>query len=337
MISIIIPVYNSERYLVRCIESILHQTYSDFELLLINDGSTDNSGSICEKYASLDKRVKSYHTENRGVSAARNIGLEKAVGDYVAFYDSDDFLKDLDSLEQLCKYAEQFDADIVKGNYATFDNTGYWSYPKIKHLQLVNKKLSMFEFINNVLKDEFFLWLLLIKRSVIGNNRFVEGRVYLEDMEFIFKWASNINTAVYLPIRHYVYRKHASAISYQSNPQKISDVLGVMYSFLNYATSNDVTFNDVCIKKAGQLYRSSLDMIALGGFFNKRNEMIDRFDINKHRQVIVKILKTHKIPIKIIYRVAPNHAIISLFINNKLKTMLYRMSYKVKCYLGAYK
>lgn len=93
MISVIVPVYNQSRYLARCIDSILNQSYDDFELLLINDGSIDDSGTICEKYKLQDKRVKVYHQTNKGVSAARNHGLRVASGEWITFVDSDDYIK----------------------------------------------------------------------------------------------------------------------------------------------------------------------------------------------------------------------------------------------------
>ena len=92
MISVIVPVYNTEKYLHRCIDSILAQTYTDFELLLIDDGSSDSSGAICDEYATKDSRVRVFHKENGGVSSARNLGLDNAKGEWVAFCDSDDYV-----------------------------------------------------------------------------------------------------------------------------------------------------------------------------------------------------------------------------------------------------
>lgn len=92
LISVIIPVYNNENCLHRCVDSILIQTYTDFELLLINDGSKDSSGSICDEYSVIDKRVHVFHKENGGASSARNIGLENAKGEWITFCDSDDFV-----------------------------------------------------------------------------------------------------------------------------------------------------------------------------------------------------------------------------------------------------
>ena len=91
-VSVIVPVYNMEEYLPRCIESILAQTYRDFELILVDDGSSDNSGNMCDEYALKDNRIKSVHKENDGVSSARNCGLQVAEGKYILFIDSDDFV-----------------------------------------------------------------------------------------------------------------------------------------------------------------------------------------------------------------------------------------------------
>ena len=92
IVTIIVPVYNAEKYLHKCIDSILTQTYTDFELLLINDGSKDNSGTICNEYAMKDSRIRVFHKENAGVSKARNMGLDNAKGEWITFVDSDDCL-----------------------------------------------------------------------------------------------------------------------------------------------------------------------------------------------------------------------------------------------------
>ena len=113
MISIIVPVYNAEKTLPQCIDSILSQKYSDFEVLLIDDGSTDNSGRLCDTYSQKDKRIRVFHQENQGVSAARNLGLEQMKGEFVTFCDSDDWVEDtwlLDYMDSIskCKMVERY-------------------------------------------------------------------------------------------------------------------------------------------------------------------------------------------------------------------------------------
>ena len=105
-VSVIVPVYNAEKYIKRCLDSILAQSYRYFEVLLIDDGSTDNSGKICDEYALNDNRIRVIHKENSGVSATRNIGITEAKGDYIAFVDSDDYIRS-DMFEKMVKNAEK--------------------------------------------------------------------------------------------------------------------------------------------------------------------------------------------------------------------------------------
>ena len=112
VVSIIVPVYNTEKFLHRCIDSILTQTYTDFELLLIDDGSKDSSGSICDEYAEKDSRVRVFHKENGGVSSARNLGLDNAQGEWITFVDSDDYIEE----NYLKSFEGNLDADLVVGN-----------------------------------------------------------------------------------------------------------------------------------------------------------------------------------------------------------------------------
>ena len=120
LISVIVPVYNVERYLRRCVDSILHQTYQDLEVLLVDDGSTDASGAICDEYAAQEERVTAVHQKNGGLSAARNAGLERAQGTYLCFVDSDDFL-DSRMLETLCRDLQEQDADVAVVGFRMFE------------------------------------------------------------------------------------------------------------------------------------------------------------------------------------------------------------------------
>lgn len=121
LVSVIVPVYNVVDYLPQCLESILHQTYSNLEILLINDGSTDQSGEICETYAQRDKRIRVIHQENGGLSHARNTGLDHMSGRYVLFVDSDDYLYH-ESVERLYSTLTRYRADIAMGKYIGFDD-----------------------------------------------------------------------------------------------------------------------------------------------------------------------------------------------------------------------
>lgn len=119
-ISIIIPVYKAQSYLTVCLDSVLSQRFSDFELLLVDDGSPDQSGKICDAYAAKDSRIRVFHKENGGVSSARNIGLDNAQGEWIAFVDADDILPD-DSLQSLIE-ATSSDTTMVIGSFEPFGN-----------------------------------------------------------------------------------------------------------------------------------------------------------------------------------------------------------------------
>ena len=120
--SIIVPVYNVEPYLVRCIESVLSQTFNDFELILVDDGSADKSGDICDCYAKKDGRIKVIHKSNGGVSTARNIGIENSSGEYITFCDSDDYYKP-NLLEIVIKYISDGEVDLLSYNYETLHSS----------------------------------------------------------------------------------------------------------------------------------------------------------------------------------------------------------------------
>ena len=181
MLSVIIPVYNVEPYLEKCLDSVLKQTYKDMEILIIDDGSTDRSGAISDEYAAKDSRIRVFHTENRGLSAARNLGLDNAVGGYIGFVDSDDWIEP-DMYEVLLKKAEETGADIVEcGVFKEYpDKTVEHQRPdrvmyKIEAIRaLVNRELS-----NSV-------WNKVWVKSCYFNIRFPEGRLY-EDVAITYR------------------------------------------------------------------------------------------------------------------------------------------------------
>ena len=178
MLSVIIPVYNVEKYLSRCVDSVLNQTYKNFELILVDDGSLDNSPVICDEYENKDSRIKVIHKENGGLSSARNAGLEICKGDYIFFIDSDDWLTDENVLEEFISKAEKENADFVY----SFMNTA---------TDKIQKEIRM----NQRFKDNDKLFFLsnpylfsacnkLYKNTLLQFLQFVPGRVN-EDVDVI--------------------------------------------------------------------------------------------------------------------------------------------------------
>lgn len=214
MISIIVPVYNVEKYLERCIESILSQTYKNFELIIINDGSSDKSIDICEKYKAIDSRIIFINQSNKGVSAARNVGLDIAKGDYVAFVDSDDYIEN-DMYEILI--------NSIEGNNADISVCGFYELrPNNKRNELFIKKESFIMksedcinkfFEENYIKDLMYApWNKLFKRKVIGDIRFNEKLSMGEDILFIFECLGNCNSIFFnnKSKYNYIYRENSA-------------------------------------------------------------------------------------------------------------------------------
>lgn len=130
-VSIIVPVYNTEKYLPCCINSILTQTFTDFELLLIDDGSKDNSGKICDEYAVIDKRVRVFHKNNEGASIARNLGIKKSKGKFLVFVDSDDYIAS-DYIQTFCEILSKYDRPDIIIQSPIYVDKGHEKYKNIK-------------------------------------------------------------------------------------------------------------------------------------------------------------------------------------------------------------
>lgn len=192
-ISIIIPVYNVEKYIYRCISSILNQTFSDFELLLIDDGSTDNSLAVCEEFAKKDYRVHVFHKENGGVSSARNVGLDHAKGKYVTFIDSDDYI----GSSWLSSFMENNDEDLIIQGY-TLCNNGNESFVKLDSsaYDATNLDQALVKLECMPMSPIRIPWNKLFKRELIdkGNCRFEKNMSLGEDFLFNINYLDNCKT-----------------------------------------------------------------------------------------------------------------------------------------------
>lgn len=185
LISVIVPVFNVEKYISQCIESILSQSYGNVELLLVNDGSPDKSGDICDNYAAKDSRIRVFHCPNRGVSVARNTGIDNANGQIISFIDPDDFI-DSDFIEYLYFLLSTTGSDIAYCSFRRVNEAGnFLSEPKDSdkdHIETFTTK----EAVSNCLRArkgfQMFIWNGLFKKGILP--RFVEGRTIGQDQDF---------------------------------------------------------------------------------------------------------------------------------------------------------
>lgn len=202
MISVIVPVFKVEQYLPKCIESIVNQTYQDLEIILVDDGSPDNCGKICEDYAEKDKRIKVFHKENGGLSDARNYGIARAVGEYLAFVDSDDWL-DLDMYETLLNLAEENKADIVNcGHYLDFPH-------KVVSAISIDKKFdNNIDLCKSLIKCEVDtgVWCKLFHKRCFTDIAFPKGHVF-EETSTMYKFFLQDFSVVSISRPFYHYRQ----------------------------------------------------------------------------------------------------------------------------------
>ncbi|MEE3484343.1 MAG: glycosyltransferase [Bacteroidales bacterium] len=201
-ISVIVPVYKAENYLHRCVDSILAQTFTDFEVLLVDDGSPDRSGEICDEYAQKDDRVRVFHKENGGVSSARNVGIDNALGEYTIHADPDDWVEP-NMLEELYKKAQEEDADMVFCDFymnKPLKQTYKSQYPtSLYDIQLLRK-----DFINK-LHGSTCNKLIRAKCYKQQNIRFNESIAFCEDKLFILEILKHINRVSYMNQAFYHY------------------------------------------------------------------------------------------------------------------------------------
>lgn len=221
-ISIIIPAYNCEKTLKNTLESILNQTYKNFEVIIINDGSIDGTKKICNEYQKKDKRVIVYHNENHGVSYSRNYGISKSTGDFITFVDSDDTLE-LDCYESLLKYMKQ-SYDFIRYNFKTiggksFDNKMYDLSKRAVELKKGNSI--------NLLMKHFLIYteeqlpnlvmLLLIKKEIIDKIKFNVDLRMMEDVEFYLKLFLEAKSGYFIDMKKYNYFVNPNSVTHNKN------------------------------------------------------------------------------------------------------------------------
>lgn len=223
-VSIIVPVYKAEAYLHRCVDSILAQTFTDWELLLIDDGSLDKSGEICDEYTKKDSRIRVIHKKNSGVAAARQDGLELSQGEYIIHADSDDWMEPQTLLE-LYTVAQQEKADVVLCDYYIV-NGDFKTYVKQKPTQISNNDRIIKDFTRNLLGS---LWNKLVRRECIlkYNVHFIPEINYSEDLLFCYQLFVNPVKTVYLGKAFYNYVMQDSSITHNLSRKNIDTRLKV--------------------------------------------------------------------------------------------------------------
>lgn len=226
LFSIVVPVYNVENYIIECLDSIKNQDFNDYEIVIINDGSKDNSLRLCEEWAKNNYKIciKIISQENQGLGPARNTGIKQADGDYIIFIDSDDMLYSDKSLSMLSKFIEEFSLpDVVCYDKVQFDNLSKNEYSEKKH---ISKNINNYYYpkrINKMIKNNLFLvsaWSKVVKKNIIIDNNLYFNSIVSEDIDWTFRLLTYTYNIFYLNEKIYYYRANRSG-SLTSNFDKI--------------------------------------------------------------------------------------------------------------------
>lgn len=245
LISVIIPIYKVEKYLKQCIDSILNQTYKHIEIILVDDGSPDKCGKICDEYANKDNRIRVIHKSNGGLSDARNCGIKIARGDYIIFVDSDDYINE-EMCEKLLFYAITYKVDIVSCNFSYVYNN------QLKENNMsINEKI-FFDSGRNILKKYFFdysvdlnvVWNKIYKKELffISEKIFFPKGKYYEDNFTVYKLYNKAKKVILLNEVLYYYVKREDAITSKFTLKHLNDSLEYIKDYYIYSNNKD---NDI--------------------------------------------------------------------------------------------
>ncbi len=208
-VSVIVPVYKVEKYINECVDSIINQTYKNIEIILVDDGSPDNCGKICDEYTQKDERIKVVHKENGGLSSARNCGIDVANGEYITFVDSDDYILDT-MVEKMVNLFENHKADVVQVSFTR----GKFVNKNEETTVFCNEECINNYALDNLVRPE--AWGKIFKSSLIKDNKFNENIKYAEDLELGLSLYKKIDKIVVSNEELYYYRENPNGITSDS-------------------------------------------------------------------------------------------------------------------------
>ncbi len=309
LISVIIPVYNVDKHLAKCLDSIVNQTYKNLEIILINDGSKDNSNEICREFAEKDDRIVFVSRENRGVSATRNEGIELAHGDYFSFIDSDDYLE-LDAYEYLLNIVKQHKVDAVNfEHFITYSDKEIVHKIADKNYGLFDRSGAQYQLVYNVA----FAWNKLFSKKIIENLKFDETILRGEDSLFSRTAFSKADKVWFdsRPLLHYVQSEN-SAVRGAFRPSQLTAIK----LFDAYNQLYTVDFPELMPK-----HLANMENLMIMLYFDM---WADKIDYKQNQKKISKIFKKH-------YKMAMSCDNLSR--NQKLKFWIFKVSPTIFCVL----
>ncbi len=269
-ISVIVPVYKVEKYIRNCIDSLINQTYTNLEIILVNDGSPDNCPQIIEEYAKKDNRIRVIHKENGGLSSARNIGLKHAKGEYVAFVDSDDTV-DLKIYENLYNLINRHSADVAVCEilHVKEQEDGKILFPTSEQVEVVEREYTRSEMLKQMMVNGNignFACTKLFKRELFDDVFFPDGKVY-EDVATIYKIIHKANKIVCTSkkLYYYLYGREG-AITSSFSEKKIFDSLEAYHSQYKFLSENYKEIKPYINVTWAKMFTSAMEKICMNNY-----------------------------------------------------------------------
>lgn len=298
LISIIVPVYNVENYLRKCLDSIVNQTYKNLEIILIDDGSDDNSDKICDEYATKDNRIVVIHKINGGLSDARNAGLEIAKGEYIGFVDSDDYISE-DMYEFLYNLAIENDLDVAMCASCNVYEDGKVKRPKVFETLFFDKKEKIIEnlFLNKADGLSISVCNKLFKKYVL-KNRYFDINKTSEDVFYVLKWIENTEKFGRSAAVKYYYVQRSQSITHQILfTPKILDVIEAYLLNLNIISQKYPNSIEVAKVRLYWAYRITIEHIYACKDYKENAHIAEKIQ-NELRKNIIDILMNKYISFK---------------------------------------
>ena len=307
LISVIIPVYNVEKYLKKCLDSVINQTYKNLEIILVDDGSSDKSGLICDEYAKLDKRIKVLHKKNGGLSSARNTGLDIAKGKYISFIDSDDFVS-IYMYEIMYKEIIKNNRDIVIARHIYFKNKEpiFKDNRNIYSISYYNNKDAICELLkldNRLIED--YAWCKLYKKSLFKTIRFPINRVY-EDIGTTYKLLDKSKKIVKLNCYLYAYYNNKYSITNINNIKSINDRIYLIDERYNYLIkkykdlkefiilNRYILLLDILIRSTYSINKKDFYNLNIYNILKNNKNIILKYNLPKKYYIEIKLLFLNK-------------------------------------------
>ena len=302
LISIIVPVYNVEKYLEKCVNSIVNQTYKNLEIILVDDGATDSSGKLCDKLAKIDNRIKVYHKENGGLSDARNYGVERATGDYIGFVDSDDYI-DSEMYGKLYEAIKKENVDVAECNLKIIYPDREELFTEQNYYNVCTKQ----EYLKEYLKIEKIFGsacVRLIKSDITKKLKFPVGKLY-EDTYYAYDLIEKVDRYVIMNNPYYNYLMRENSITNTKFNPRIFDLIEIVEKFHKTIYENYPGLKEAADCRKMYAYFSVLNSILLEENYRdneyyseilsyfKRNyiSLLKNKYINRSRKLSVTLIK----------------------------------------------